>query len=59
MRDRLFSVNKRLSAVMMFFLLSFPLYSYANAGLPMTVEMDIRLEIITRTKRIWTIVIMP
>ena len=35
MRDRLFSVNKRLSAVMMFFLLSFPLYSYANAGLPM------------------------
>ncbi|MFA5320162.1 MAG: hypothetical protein WC418_03155 [Candidatus Omnitrophota bacterium] len=34
MRDRLFSVNKRLSAVMMFFLLSFPLYSYANAGLP-------------------------
>ena len=28
-------MNKRLSAVMMFFLLSFPLYSYANAGLPM------------------------
>jgi|EPASupsiteSAE347_1022098.scaffolds.fasta_scaffold43824_1 hypothetical protein len=35
MRDRLFSVNKRLSALMMFFMVSFPLYSYANAGLPM------------------------